>query len=220
MLLRLYKLFNFIVFIIALMLLIIFMSEYFMWEDMDTPRNLEKIVYTFIFILMISLPDIVAKRYQISKPLIFVSNLFWTMQLLLGSIGNLYVTTPFWDIIMHTFAILFLEILAFDLWKYLKIKREFTFKQKLLMICGFAFCMGLAWETGEFVLDRMYDLNLQRYRNEITQVPYVGFWKYVDTIKDICVDAVAVTVFGFLKFYDHKNKNYYEQWFFTNKVTK
>jgi uncharacterized membrane protein YjdF len=61
----------------------------------------------------------------------------------------------------------------------------------------FALALGAIWEIYEFIVDFLFDLNMQRYALE-NRTPLVGRNALNDTMKDIIVDALGALIINII----------------------
>lgn len=176
-----------------------------------------------ITLLMTYYPSILEKRFGVYLPcrLQIIITLFIFAAQYLGEIKGFYDLIPWWDTILHSTSGVILGIIGF-MFVYLLNKNESnTVNLSPIMVVWFAFCfaitIGVFWEFFEYGMDRIFELNMQKFR-----LP--GQDGLVDTMEDLFVDAIGAfiaSIFGWLYI---KKKNdvifsqYFSSWF--KKVKK
>lgn len=175
-----------------------------------------------ITLLMTYYPSILEKRFGVYLPcrLQIIITLFIFAAQYLGEIKGFYDLIPWWDTILHSTSGVILGIIGL-MFVYLLNKKEGS-KVNLspIMVVWFAFCfaitIGVFWEFFEYGMDRIFGLNMQKFR-----LP--GQDGLVDTMGDLFVDtlgALVTSIFGWLYI---KKKNdvifseYFSSWFRKNK---
>ena len=122
----------------------------------------------------------------------------------LGEVKNYYITVPLWDDLLHGFSGVMAGLFAFMLTavalsgqkeEYLRIPPAFI----ALFAFVFSVAIGALWEIYEFSLDRIFELNMQKYRQN-DGTPLVGRDALFDTMKDTVIDtagALISALFGY-----------------------
>ena len=140
----------------------------------------------------------------------------------LGEIKNYYYTISWWDTMLHLMSGVILALIGFMLVNALNKSDRITLQLTPLFVALFAFTFAMAsgalWEIFEFAGDRLFHMDMQKYKpidgvimqiledgsTLITYPPNVG-WSYdaglIDTMQDIICDfvsAAAVSVLGYI----------------------
>src|SRR5690606_24179470 len=138
------------------------------------------------------------KRWKIVVPelLLRVYLMFVTAALLLGEIGQFFVYVKWWDSALHLFSGSLIGVVGFSLVNLLNNKKGLEFKLSPLFIALFVFCfslgVGVIWEIIEFAVDSFTNSNMQRFKDSITGVPFIGQGALRDTMKDFILNTIGV----------------------------
>jgi hypothetical protein len=173
------------------------------WRE---PNEYLKIfLQSLLGLAVIFLPDLLKKRVGLSitdgTQVIFA--LFLWAAIILGEVHSFYYNVPGWDTILHTlsgamlgaFGFAFVDIVNRHNTRYMNLSPVF------LAITAFCFAVTLdtLWEIIEFVMDLLWDLNMQQYITYAGEV-IVGKAAVFDTMKDLVVDvagALASSLIGY-----------------------
>lgn len=130
---------------------------------------------------------------------------------LLGEIESFYEKIPWWDIFLHGFSGIILGLVGFTLVYALNESASNRIHLSPLLVAAFAFFFALAsgalWEIFEFAGDRIFNMNMQKFRPPAgADALYVGSWTYdaglIDTMVDLIMDAscaLGISVLGYIK---------------------
>lgn len=130
---------------------------------------------------------------------------------LLGEIRSFYEIIPWWDNLLHSVSGVILGLVGFMLVYSLNESEKSSVNLSPVFVSLFAFCFALAcgalWEIFEFSGDRLFNMDMQKFRPPKGTTELVtDTWRYdaglIDTMTDIIMDAVsafAVSVLGFIK---------------------
>ncbi len=128
----------------------------------------------------------------------------------LGEIKNFYYIFPWWDVVLHTISGVILGMIGFMLVHSLNESVHARVSLSPFFVCFFAFCFALAagvlWEIFEFMGDRLFGLNMQKYMPPTGTTQLItAVWRYdaglIDTMKDIICDALsalATSIVGYI----------------------
>lgn len=174
--------------------------------------------YSFIFInalvlLVASLLPGYLKKYDLVIPnLVLILYLtFITCALLLGEIGGFFKTVRHWDSFLHLTSGGLIAFLGLSV-AYLLNERSKGFKLSPFFVVIFAFCfattIGVVWEIVEFLIDRIFSSNMQRYKDNFTGVPFVGQKALLDTMKDYMLNTLGALVASVIGYVDIKRESY------------
>lgn len=172
-------------------------------EESSTNRTdlILMILQCLLGILSLQLPPLLEKiwKFDFSVLFILLYHAFLFCAIYLGEIQRYYSKIALWDDILHLSSGIMTGIFGYMLLSVIERKnqnRAGTFSHPATIIL-FAFCfacaVGLIWEIYEFVLDHLFDLNMQKYRlDNGTQL--IGHTALTDTMKDIIIDAVGALI--------------------------
>jgi len=173
-------------------------------------------VLTFV---MTFYPSILRKKFRVYLPssLQIVITLFIFAAQFLGELRDFYYRFPWWDNMLHCISGSILGIIGFMFVYFLNKTHIKKTKLSPFFVALFAFCfalaMGVFWEIIEFSGDRLFGLNMQKFR-----MP--GEDGLVDTMTDLIVDTIGslvITAIGYIYMKDEKKmlkkKVKIEDWF-------
>ena len=131
------------------------------------------------------------ERYKIPKRLEIIITLFIFAAQVLGELNGFYDKIPWWDTMLHTTSGIILGLAGFLVVYLLNEKGDANVNLSPIFVVIVAFCfaltMGVFWEVFEFGADRLFGLNMQKFR-----MP--GQDGLVDTMEDLMVDAIGALV--------------------------
>ena len=180
------------------------------------------IVITF---LLTFYPSILAKRFGVYLPkrLEIIITLFIFAAQVLGELNGFYDKIPWWDTMLHTTSGIILGLAGFLVVYLLNEKGDANVNLSPIFVVIVAFCfaltMGVFWEVFEFGADRLFGLNMQKFR-----MP--GQDGLVDTMEDLMVDAIGALVACIAGWKYMKKKkdtlfnNYFDEWFESERIKK
>ena len=130
----------------------------------------------------------------------------------LGEVRNYYVRFWWWDIVLHTASGFLFGIIGFLLVHVLNEVEEIDVNMKPGFVALFAFLfavgMGAIWEIFEFVMDRFFNMNMQK--------PMLGDPSgLTDTMWDLIVDtlgALIISALGYSYLKTAGNRSFLEKW--------
>ena len=180
------------------------------------------IVITF---LLTFYPSILAKRFGVYLPkrLEIIITLFIFAAQVLGELNGFYDKIPWWDTMLHTTSGIILGLAGFLVVYLLNEKGDANVNLSPIFVVIVAFCfaltMGVFWEVFEFGADRLFGLNMQKFR-----MP--GQDGLVDTMEDLMVDAIGALVACIVGWKYMKKKkdtlfnDYFDEWFESERIKK
>ena len=187
-------------------------------ESIFTKNYMNTFVGALTFI-MTFYPSILRKRFRVYLPstLQIIITLFIFAAQFLGEIHDFYYRFPWWDNMLHCISGSVLGIIGFMFVYFLNKTHIKKTKLSPFFVALFALCfsisIGVFWEIIEFSGDRLFGLNMQKFR-----MP--GEDGLVDTMTDLIVDAIGaliVTTVGYIYMKDEKKmlkkKVKLEEWF-------
>lgn len=187
-------------------------------ESIFTKNYMNTFVGTLTFI-MTFYPSILRKKFRVYLPstLQIIITLFIFSAQFLGEIHDFYYRFEWWDNMLHCISGSVFGIIGFMFVYFLNKTHIKKTKLSPFFVALFAFCfsisIGVLWEIIEFSGDRLFGLNMQKFR-------MAGEDGLVDTMTDLIVDtlgALIVTVIGYIYMKDEKKmlkkKVKLEEWF-------
>lgn len=203
---------EYISWLIRILLVLVIAESIFTKNYMNTFVGALTFVMTFY-------PSILRKRFRVylPSPLQITITLFIFAAQFLGEIHDFYYRFPWWDNMLHCISGSVLGIIGFMFVYFLNKTHIKKTKLSPFFVALFAFCfslsIGVFWEVFEFSGDRLFGLNMQKFR-----MP--GEDGLVDTMTDLIVDtigALIVTTVGYIYMKDEKKmlkkKVKIEEWF-------
>ena len=155
--------------------------------------------------------NISKRRLRFSSGVKIAIVLFIFAAELLGEINSFYEKISWWDNMLHSLSEAILALIGFMLVYAMNESEKVEIHLSPLFIAAFAFffavAAGAVWEIFEFAGDRIFSMNMQKFRPpEGVNVLNTDAWRYdaglIDTMTDIILDTVtafAVAVLGFIK---------------------
>lgn len=119
-------------------------------------------------LILFLVPSFVETKFHIRLPAMIqnIILLFIFCAEILGEIEAFYVRFPWWDTVLHTINGFVVAALGFSLISLLNEREKVVFKLSPLFIAVVAFCfsmtVGVCWEFGEYAMDRMLGLDMQK----------------------------------------------------------
>ena len=162
---------------------------------------------TFVGVLTFAMtfyPSILKKRFRVYLPsgLQIIITLFIFAAQFLGELHDFYYKIPWWDNMLHCISGSVLGIIGFMFVYFLNKTHIKQTKLSPFFIALFAFCfalsMGVFWEFFEFAGDRLFGLNMQKFR-----LP--GEDGLIDTMTDLFVDAIGACIVSIIGYIYMKN---------------
>ena len=150
------------------------------------------LLISFLALILIFLPYMFEKRYQIDLPVEFefAIVLFVYGSLFLGEVQGFYLRYWWWDIFLHGLAGVALAFIGFVILFILYRKEKIRASPWIVAIFTLAFglALGALWEIFEFMMDQLFGFSMQKSG-------------LIDTMGDLLVDffgALFVSIIGFL----------------------
>jgi len=177
--------------------------------------------YSQIFVAVITLaltyyPSLLEKKFKVYLPstMQIIITLFIFAAQYLGEMKDFYRLFSWWDIMLHTISGVIIGVIGFMFVYLLNEKYGTGVNLSPFFVAMFAFCfavtVGVFWEIFEFGVDRIFNLNMQKFR-----YPELGDNGLLDTMIDLIVDsigALVTVVIGY--FYMRKEEgNVLKRWF-------
>ena len=182
----------------------------FLLENVD--RNY---MYTFVSLLgfiLTYIPETVERmtqnRLKMTSALKCAIVLFIFAAEFLGENQNFYVRIPWWDTMLHLTSGVILAMIGFMLFYALNSSAA-QIEMSPFLVAFFAFLFTIAcgaiWEIFEYMGDRIFSLNMQKYLppEGVTSL-VTDEWRYdsglIDTMQDLICDgisALVVSIFGY-----------------------
>ncbi len=206
---KVYKVFRVLIFI-AFVLNVI--GIFVVSNDSQTSRFAFNAMQALLFLIVSLLPDYIEKKANVN-----MSNLLSIMfiilligHFILGEIAEFYVYVRGWDSLLHAFSGVILGIVAMAIVQYITQDNKNVYLSPLfiaLFAVSFAVTIAVVWEIIEYIIDGLFNSNMQRFRDSLTGEAFEGREALRDTMKDLILDmigALAVAIIGYL---DIKRQN-------------
>jgi FlaA1/EpsC-like NDP-sugar epimerase len=202
--------------IIILSIIFIFFSD----NDENTSRLIFNALMAFVLLMLTLIPSFLEKQLQIDIPSIMeiIFLIFSILSFLLGEIGDFYIRFKWWDSMLHTMSGVLLGCVGFTFLNFFNNNNHIkSFKlgagfAAIFVLC-FTIACGTIWEIIEFLVDTVNETNMQRYRDNITGVGFVGRDALFDTMKDLLQDFGGGLFISIIGYIDIKRNN-----IFVNKL--
>lgn len=155
--------------------------------------------------------NISKKRLRFSSGVKIAIVLFIFAAELLGEINSFYEKISWWDNMLHSLSGIILGLIGFMLVYAMNESDKVDIHLSPLFIAAFAFffavAAGAVWEIFEFAGDRLFAMNMQKFRPpEGVDVLYTDSWQFdaglIDTMTDIILDTISalfISILGFIK---------------------
>lgn len=155
--------------------------------------------------------NITKNRIKFSSGVKIAIALFIFGSELLGEIRSFYEIFPWWDNLLHSVSGVILALIGFMLVYNLNESENTSVNLSPLLVSAFAFFFALAcgalWEIFEFSGDRLFGMDMQKFRPPAGTTELISeSWRYdaglIDTMTDIILDAVSafgVSLLGYIK---------------------
>ncbi len=155
--------------------------------------------------------NISKKRIRFTSGIKIAIVLFIFAAELLGEINSFYEKIPWWDNMLHSLSGIILGLIGFILVYAMNESDKLEVHLSPLFISAFAFffavASGAVWEIIEFAADRLFSMNMQKFRppEGVTAILSEN-WRFdaglIDTMTDIILDTVSalgVAASGYIK---------------------
>ena len=155
--------------------------------------------------------NISKKRLRFSCGVKIAIVLFIFAAELLGEINSFYEKISWWDNMLHSLSGIILGLIGFMLVYAMNESDKVDIHLSPLFIAAFAFffavAAGAVWEIFEFTGDRLFSMNMQKFRPpEGTTELMTESWRFdaglIDTMTDIILDTISaffISVLGYIK---------------------
>ena len=202
--------------IIILSIIFIFLTD----NDENKSRLIFNALMAFVLLMLTLIPSFLEKQLQIDIPSIMeiIFLIFSILSFLLGEIGDFYIRFKWWDSMLHTMSGVLLGCVGFTFLNFFNNNNHIkSFKlgagfAAIFVLC-FTIACGTIWEIIEFLVDTVNETNMQRYRDNITGVGFVGRDALFDTMKDLLQDFGGGLLISIVGYIDIKRNN-----IFVNKL--
>jgi signal transduction histidine kinase len=164
---------------------------------------------TFLALVVSFVPAMFERRYKIFIPLeahLFMV-LFIYAGIYLGEVQKFYDKYWWWDSILHTSSGFALGIIGFLIMYVLFKCRKISASAGIIAILSFCFALsiGTIWEIFEFIMDNLFNLNMQK--------THIGRG-VTDTMYDLILDSIgalasSIAGYFYLKKGDSRIYNYF-----------
>ena len=169
-------------------------------------KNYQNTFICTLTVVMTFYPSVLKRRFRVYLPssLQIIITLFIFASEFLGELHNFYYKFSWWDDMLHLISGSILGIIGFMFVYFLNKTHIKHTKLSPFFIVLFAFCfaitMGVFWEIVEFSCDRLFGLNMQKFR-------LAGEDGLVDTMTDLIVDSIGAFVVSAVGYIYIKGKN-------------
>jgi hypothetical protein len=157
-------------------------------------------------LVVMTIPIIIENKKSIKIPdgVEIIYFVFLFLAIYLGEVGKFYHIVPHWDTILHVFSGFMLGAMGFSLVNFLNKTERVQLNLSPFFVALFAFCFALAagaiWEIYEYIIDGLFNLNMQGYASG-DGTPLIGRMALSDTMKDIIVDALSALIISIIGYY-------------------
>lgn len=178
--------------------------SYFVLSAFPLPVFITRLLMCMFSVFMLFLPDIVEAIFKVSIPnyLLYVFLPFIFFHFIAGEVYRLYDVSVVFDKILHTTSGFIFTFFALSFITLFHKRTPDKLKLSPLFTALFAFCFAMTteyvWEIGEFVLDRIFGSNMQRWQdgilswegsNVLSEVSYGSGLK--DSMMDMIVNVIG-----------------------------
>lgn len=173
----------------------------------------EMLFSAILTLLLFLLPSFFSKRTKISIPATFqiIILLFIFASMYLGEIRNYFYRIHWWDSMLHSTSAIILGYIGFLLIYALNKDKNIHVRLSPFFIALFTFCfamtVGVIWEIFEFLVDSIFNVNMQKARN---LEELYGFFDtrlgVLDTMRDLIVNTIGALLVSVIGYYYSKKK--------------
>ncbi|GMA47059.1 hypothetical protein [Tetragenococcus muriaticus] len=163
-------------------------------------------------ILLIYAPDFLNKIFHL-KFANFIVYFYWFflwLAIFLGTCLHFMSLIPLWDKLLHLISPMILTAIGYGIISEFRKEKNLTLLSSwLFLIFGFSFAgvCGVFWEFWEWNGDTLFDMNLQRYKEN--RVPLAGQQALQDTMGDLLINSVGAFIFSIFAWYKSRNNPTY-----------
>ena len=180
---------------------------------LDNDIQWEAVAICVITLFLFMLPVILSRRLKLHLPPFFqiLMLLFIFASMYLGEIQGFFYKYDMWDIVLHFASSLILCYMGFVLILALNSDKKIHLKLDPFFIALFAFCfaltIGTIWEIFEFIIDELLGQNMQKARELFNpDGTFDSRLGLMDTMKDICVNAIGALIVSIIGYYYCRKK--------------
>ena len=173
-------------------------------------RNAFIAIQSVLFLAYSFIPMIIEKRWKVEIPesmeILFI--IFCIGSLLIGEIVGFYRINSWWDGVMHFMSGSLIAIFSFSLINLLNknIKIYQILNPFFMVLFAFCFALTLAviWEIIEFTIDSITQSDMQRYKDSLPGVPFIGQEALRDTMYDFILGGLGALIVCIIEFFNLK----------------
>lgn len=209
-----------VVIALAFILFVVNFVRIFTTTDDTALQSITNTFYAFLMIVFVLLPFVLEKKLKIklSKPIHYSYLILCILQFFCGSIGMLYVNSSFWDILMHALTAIMIVAILYVVFETFNDKLNLGYVTRGILTLTITVTLCVCWEMSEFIIDILFNKNMQRYLDPITKEAYLGQNALIDTMKDLIVDFGFSFIASVLGFLDLKNNKLLYKACYINKT--
>lgn len=187
---------------IVLQILLVISTVYFVfayclnWNTMLVASNWEGLINSFTCLALSFLP-IIVKPFKIKFTRILATYylLAIILHFLVGRAFNAY-HTEYYSFIIHLINSFLMGVIIYGMILRTQKKQGKLFM--FIMVTASVVLIGAIWEIVEFLVDRIFDGNMQRTLENVSREPFLGKRAVLDTMLDICMDVLGGVLAGLL----------------------
>lgn len=168
------------------------------------------IIQSTIFLILSFIPYMLEKyvNMRIKNSLQILYILLCAGALLVGEVFRLYVTTKWWDKLIHFTSSMTISLCSLSL---LNIFFSIDTKKLspffiIIFVFSFTSMIGVIWEIIEFITDELIESNMQRYMNSNTEIFFIGHKALSDTMFDLIINSFGALVISIYIFFSANKK--------------
>jgi len=117
------------------------------------------------------------------------------LHFLIGRAFNAY-HTEYYSFIIHLINSFLMGVIIYGMILRTQKKQGKLFM--FIMVTASVVLIGAVWEIVEFLVDKIFDGNMQRTLENVSREPFVGKRAVLDTMLDICMDLLGGILAGLL----------------------
>lgn len=158
-----------------------------------------------VFFLLIWFPLFFKLIFKINfnPAIVIFYEIFMFLSIVVGSVWQVYEISNIFDKVVHFTSGIFLALLFYNVIynKFSKQNKKLNSVWLFIFVFSFAMMIGGIWEIYEFVVDELFNQNMQRWSG------FVGRNVLSDTMLDMIVDFVGAIIGGFISVIIEQNHN-------------
>lgn len=197
-------------------------------SDSDIRTNADyflMLLQSLLGVFAINVPTFIRKQFKFELPttLYIMFIVFLYCAIFLGEFYSFYYRFEYWDVVLHSFSSVMAGAFAFVVVALLNREKNTSMNLSPFFVALFAFCfsvtIGSVWEIYEFLADRTFGLNMQKFIKEGGEV-LKGHAALSDTMEDIIVDCLGAFITSLTGYFSLKRgKGWASQYIarYTNK---